>query len=108
MLSYWKTIIGFIVVVVGGTYSVLSWAEGEKAIMRAEQNLIHNEYYQEGRIDRKNDKIQDNLRTIKIIESDDDELSIEEQKYIESLTAEIILLQRDIEEIRAKLITGND
>ena len=108
ILSYWKLIGTLVVLVASTTYSVIVYAENEKAVMRAEQQLIHNELYQESRIDRKTDRIQDNRRAIKIIESDDDELTLEEQKYIEALRLEITLLEKEIEEIRAKLITGNE
>lgn len=108
VLNSWKLILGIIVIAVGGTVSVISYAEDQKVLLRAEQQLIHNALYQESRIDRKMDRIEDNLRTIKIIESDDDELSLEEQKYVESLREEIKLLNKEIEDIRAKLITGNE
>lgn len=75
MLSYWKSVLTFTVAVVGATYAILVFAEDQKQLIRAEQQLIHNDLYQESRIDRKKDVIRDNLNLIKAIEADDDELS---------------------------------
>jgi len=108
VLSYWKLILGIVVVVAGATFSVISWAEDQKTLMRAEQQLVHNVLYQESRITRKKDTMEDNRKIIKTIESDDDEPSLEEQKYIDVLRQEIKELQKEIEEIRARLVTGNE
>ena len=108
VLSYWKLILGLIVVSAGATISVITYAEDQKALIEAKQQLMHNTMYQESRIDRKKDIIADNRKIIKAIESDDDEPSLQEQKYVEFLREEIVRLEKDIEEIRAKLRTGNE
>jgi len=103
ILEYWKSILGFTILIVGGTFSFIAWAEDQKSLMRAEQQLIHNEIYQDNRILRKRDTIQDNTKIITAIESDDDEPSIDEQKLVDSLRQENVRLEADIEEIRALL-----
>jgi len=105
VFEYWKLILGIIVVSATATFSVITYAEDQKALIRAEQQLMHNTMYQESRISRKKDIIEDNRKIIKSIESDDDEMSLEEQKYVESLREEIKQLERDIEEIRTMLVT---
>ena len=103
VLEYWKAIVAFIVIVVTATYGVLTWADDQKQLVRAEQQLIHNVQYQESRVQQKRDQIFDNLKMIRLIQSDDDELSLEEQKFVDSLRAENIRLEADIEEIESMM-----
>ena len=105
VLEYWKLILGIVVVVATSTYGILAWAEEQKEIIEAKQQLIHNEQYQESRVDRKRDQIADNFNLIRLLESDDDELTIQEQKFIDSLTEENVRLLQEIEEIEEKLHT---
>lgn len=105
ILSYWKTIIGLVILVAGAVTGVLAFAEDQKQLMRAEQQLIHSEQYQEGRVEKKRNQIQDNLKMIRLLESDDDELSLQEQKFVESLREEIERLFLEIEEIETLLNT---
>lgn len=108
VLEYWKAILTIVVVISTATYSVITWAEDQKALMRAEQHLIHNEIYQDSRISRKRDTIRDNTKIITALEADDDELSIDEQKLVDSLRAENTRLEADIDEIRHALATQHE
>jgi hypothetical protein len=101
VLEYWKSILVFIVAVASATYGVLTWAEDQKQLIRAEQQLIHNNQYQESRVQQKRDQIFDNLKMIRLLQSDDDELSLQEQKFVDSLREENIRLEADIEEIES-------
>ena len=105
IFEYWKVIVGFIVVVASATYGILAWADDQKQLIEAKQQLIHNEQYQESRVDRKRDQISDNLKMIRLLESDDDELTLQEQKFVDNLTQENIRLFKEIEEIEEKLHT---
>lgn len=107
ILSYWKTIISSIIIIVTVTASVLAWAEDQKRLIRAEQQLIHNELYQESRITRKRDQIIENLKIIEALQKDD-ELSLAQQKFLDTLKLENIRLEKDIEEIRAILVTKHE
>ena len=107
ILEYWKIILGIIVVVASTTVGVLAWAEDQKQLIRAERQLIHNNLYQEGRVAKKRDQIQDNLKMIRLLESDDDELSIQEQKFVDSLSEENIRLLAEIEAIETLLYTSD-
>ena len=112
VLEYWKAIVVFIVAVVSATVGVLVWADEQKqevrkemydmqTLAKAEQQLIHNKQYQESRVTQKRDQIFDNLKMIRLLEADDDELSIQEQKFIDNLRQENIRLESDIEEIES-------
>lgn len=103
VLSYWKAIIALVAIVVTSTVGVIAYAEDQKTLMRAEQSLIHNEQYQISRVSIKRDQISDNLRLIRLLESDDDELTLQEQKFKDSLLEENIRLQQEIEEIEVKI-----
>ena len=102
LLENWKAIATFVLVIGGGVYSVISWAEGEKAQIQAQQSLIHNEMYQENRIQRKKDTINDNLKMIAILESLG-KLSDSQKQQLDLLIQENISLNKDIDEIRAKI-----
>ena len=107
ILEYWKAIVAFIVVISSATYGVIAWASDQKQLIRAERQLIHNEMYQESRVDKKRNQIQDNLKMIKLLESDDDELTLQEQKFLDSLTEENIRLFQEIEEIENLIHTSD-
>ena len=102
ILEYWKLILGIIVIVGTSTYGIFAWAEDQKQLIRAEQSLIHSKLYQESRVQMKRDQISDNLKMIRLIENND-ELTEQEQKFVDSLTQENIRLLQDIEKIEAQL-----
>ena len=109
ILEYWKTIIAFIILIVGATIGVIAWAEDQKALIRAEQHLIHNELYQESRIQRKADRIRENKREIELLtEYLTEENNVKVTNRIQYLEQENIRLESDIEEIRSQLATKND
>ena len=103
-LEYWKSILAFIVVIVGATVGVVSWAEDQKQVLRIEQQLIHSKLYQEDRVQRKRDQIQDNLKMIRLLQSGQT-LTQQEQKFIDSLTKENTDLLKEIEELEAEIHT---
>jgi len=118
VLSYWKAIVTSIVVVVGAAFSVWSWAADTKAdilkeqkneiiLMEAQTAIIHNDYYQEGRITRKEDQVYENKRELdNLLEKiGDDEQTTRETREIEYLDAEILRLRTEIEVIRVALKT---
>lgn len=108
VLSYWKLIVTSVIVIVGATISVISWAEDQKTLIKAEQSLIHNEQYQVQRVTVKRDQISDNLKMIRLLRSDDDELSLQEQKFVESLEEENVRLQQEIERIETSIHTEDE
>jgi hypothetical protein len=105
LLEKWKSIVGFIILIVGATWGFISWAEGEKVLVEAKQQLIHNEMYQESRINRKRDEIKELRRDFERIirMNGDDTLDLWKEKELEAIEEEIKHLQDDIEEIEEKL-----
>lgn len=121
VLTYWKSIVGSLVVIVGGIYGVFVWAEDikdaaeakalqERAVAEATQQLIHNSMYQESRIDRKRDQIKEDERELDNIleEVGDDEPSPRQARSINELDDNINVLKKDIENIEVKLKTKNE
>lgn len=104
VLEYWKLILAFIAFVVTSTVGVIAWAEDQKTLIRAEQQLIHSKIYQEDRVQRKRDQIQENLKMVRLLQSTE-QTTEQEQAFISSLTDENMRLLREIEEIEDKLHT---
>jgi len=117
-LEYWKLILALIVAVVIATAGVISWAQGTKEdilkkqqeaqiVMQAQSAIVHNDYYQEGRIARKEDQINEHKRELKNLLNyiGDDEPTPRESRDIEWLDEEIARLRSDIEAIRVELET---
>ena len=113
VLSYWKAFITLILVVAGAIFSVLTWADEtlqqQKVLIEARAALIHDNYYQEGRIARKEDQIGEHQRELEnILEYiGDDEPTIRQSREIDYLDGEISRLRHEIEEIRV-LIQSNE
>jgi len=118
IMERWKAIVSLIVVVVAAAFSVWSWAadtkedilkeqKAEMVLMEAQSAIIHNDYYQEGRITRKEDQVTENKRELdnKIEKIGDDEQTPRETREIEYLDAEILRLRTEIEVIRVTLKT---
>jgi len=120
-LNEYKIVLGLITTVVVATGSILAWAaDTEKSILKQQQQaivlmeakatLIHNDYYQESRIARKEDQISENKRelsnTLKGI--GDDEPTPREAREIAYLDDEIRRLRKEIEEIRVELAQENE
>ena len=120
-LAYWKSIVGSLIVVVGGVYAAFSWAADEqaaaemkaleeRAVTIATQQLIHNDMYQNGRIDRKRDQIKEDKRELDSILEDvgDDEPTPRQERNIKELDDSIHELNKDIENIEVKLELEED
>jgi len=118
IMERWKAIVSLIVVVVAAAFSVWSWAadtkedilkeqKAEMVLMEAQSAIIHNDYYQEGRITRKEDQVTENKRELdNLLEKiGDDEQTPRETREIEYLDAEILRLRTEIEVIRVTLKT---
>jgi len=117
-LDEYKIIIGFVIVVCGGAFSVWSWAADTKeeileaqqmelVLVEAKAAIVHNDFYQEGRIARKEDQIKENQRELNYLLEylGDDEPTLRQSREIEYLDEEIARLRQDIENIRVKLET---
>lgn len=120
-LAYWKSIVGSLIVVVGGVYAAFSWAADEqaaaelkameeRAITTAVQQLIHNDMYQNSRIDRKKDQIKEDKRELDNILEDvgDDEPTPRQDRNIKELDDSIHEKTLAIEEIEVALETSNE
>jgi dynactin complex subunit len=121
ILEYWKSIIGSLVVIIAGVYGAITWAEDvkvaaqqkaleEKAVIIATQQLIHNNMYQESRIDRKRDQIKEDNRELKNILEDvgNDVPTPRQARTIDELDDNIKTLKKDIEEIEVNLKTTDE
>ena len=110
VITYWKSLLTFIVVVVSTTIAVIAWAGDQKQLIKAEQALIHNEYYQENRIARKRDQVRESERELSFLEEyiGDDEPTPREARKIEALINEIRRLEVEIEEIEVELNTEDE
>jgi len=114
----YKTVLALVVAVVVATVGVLAWAsdakedvlkQQEKAlvVMQAQSAIVHNDFYQEGRVARKEDQIAENTRELKnLLEYvGDDEPTPRQSREIDYLDGEIARLRKEIEEIRVILET---
>jgi enoyl-[acyl-carrier-protein] reductase (NADH) len=110
----YKVIIGFVTTVVGATVGFLAYAneqlEQQQVIIEAKAALIHNDFYQESRIARKQDQITEHNRELDnlVHHIGDNEPSARELRDIEYLDREISRLRKEIEEIRVALDTQNE
>jgi len=102
-------ILGSMVAVVVATVSFLAWGadqmEQQKVVIAAQSALVHNDFYQEGRIARKEDQIIEHTRQLDsmLYLIGDDTPTSRESRQIEYLDSEIIRLRHEIEEIRVSL-----
>ena len=110
VLAQWKSILGFVLFIAGTTYAYLAWAEDEKAVAEAREQLIHNEMYQESRIDRKRDQIREDERELdNVVEKvGNDEPSPRQARKISELDDNIDELKQEIEDIEVTLKTEHD
>lgn len=114
IFEQWKSVGAFTLLVVGATFGIITWAaeSQEEAIivMKAQSALIHNNYYQEGRIARKQDQITENKRELNNLLDyiKDDQPTIRQQRDIDYLDEEIIRLRKEIEEIRVNLAVPDE
>jgi len=113
VLSYWKSIIGFIIFIAAAVFSVITWAEEQQqqiqqqmyrqqAQIEAKATLIHDNYYQESRVARKEDQVKENQRELEnLLEYiGDDEPTPRQAREIDYLDREIARLRHEIEEIK--------
>ena len=114
LFDEWKTVIGFITTIVVATVGVIAYAEDAKeqaiVMMQAQASLIHDDFYQNGRIARKEDQIIENTRELNNILEDigDDEPTIRQQRNLDYLDTEILRLRLEIESIRVELAKVNE
>lgn len=114
LLESWKLVLGFIVFIVVSTISVITWAEDtieqEVTLMKAQAALVHNDYYQEGRIARKEDQIREHQRELEnILEYiEEAEPTLRQSREIEYLDEEIARLRIDIENIRVTIASAHE
>jgi hypothetical protein len=100
-LESWKSIVAFVIIIVGATVGLLAWAEDQVAVVEAKQQLLHDRSYQNSRIVRKEDQIVEAEREIETIE--EDEPTARKEKKVDKLDAEVDRLEKEIEEIRVLL-----
>jgi hypothetical protein len=109
VLTSWKMIVGSIAAVVVATVSLLAWGadqmEQQKVVIAAQAALVHNDFYQEGRIARKEDQIMEHTRQLDsmLYLIGNDSPTTREERQIEYLDNEIVRLRHEIEEIRVSL-----
>jgi len=110
LLDSWKSVLSFAVAIIVAMWAILAWADDEKVLAEAKQQLIHNEMYQESRIDRKRDQIKEDKRELdNVIETVGTEAPTPRQtREIEKLDDNIAELEQDIEDIEENLRTDNE
>jgi signal transduction histidine kinase len=114
LVNSWKAILSFGSAIVVATVAVLVYAseasKEEIILMKAQSALIHNDYYQQNRIQRKEIEIRENQRELKSLLNyiGDDEPTPREERDIEYLDSEIARLRSEIEEIRVQINTSNE
>lgn len=114
LLEKWKTILGFIVVIVGATVAVIAWAndqlQQQKVVIEAKAALIHDDFYQHGRIERKEFEIAEHERELEFLLEwiDGEEITSRQARKIEFLDSEILRLRQEIEAIRVLIATSNE
>jgi hypothetical protein len=105
----WKTVLGFVTAIVVGTASIIAYASNteEQIIvkMQAQAALVHDVFYQESRIARKEDQIVEHQRQLDYILEiiGDDEPTLRQARNLEYLDDEITRLRLEIEQIRVEL-----
>ncbi|HSG30874.1 MAG TPA: hypothetical protein VLB82_04945 [Thermodesulfobacteriota bacterium] len=121
----WKSILSFGIMIVGATVAVIVYAnevseenvnevreetKEQLYLMKAQSALIHNDYYQQGRIERKEIEIRENQRELNRLLDyiGDDEPTPRQHREIVYLDEEIARLREEIEEIRVELTTVNE
>jgi len=120
-LTYWKSIATTVVFIVVTTYGYFTWAADqekaaemkaleERAVVTATQQLIHNDMYQNSRIDRKRDQIKEDKRELDNILEDvgDDEPTPRQARNINELDDSIKEKSLAIEEIEVALETNDE
>ena len=105
----YKAVLGVMLLVASATVGVLVWADDAQqeaiTIMKAESSIIHNSFYQEGRIARKEDQINENKRELNNLLKwiGDDSPTTRQDREINYLDTEISRLRKEIEVIRVTL-----
>ncbi len=120
-LNEYKIVIGLVTAVVVATVGVITWAADTKeeliqqqqqaiVLTEAKATLIHNDYYQEGRIARKEDQVNENKRELDNLLDyvGENEPTPRQAREIEYLDTEIARLRQDIENIRVELAQANE
>jgi ribosome assembly protein YihI (activator of Der GTPase) len=113
-LNEYKVVIGFTATVVGATVAVVAWANDQlkqqQVVIEAKAALIHNDYYQQGRIERKEFEIAEHERELDSLLEwlDGEELTSRQERKIEYLDDEIARLKSEIEAIRVLIATNNE
>ena len=113
-LNEYKIVIGFMVAVVGATVGLLAYAQDQlqqqQLIIEAKSALVHDNFYQESRISRKEIEISENERELEyLLDSiDGGQPTFRQSKKLQYLDAEIVRLKKEIEEIRIIIQTTHE
>lgn len=107
LLDSWKSLIGFVVLILGTAFGLYAWAaeelEQRAVVAEAKQQIIHDRAYQNSRIARKEDQILENERQVDELLEENIHLTDRQELKVEKLDTKIATLEKDIEEIQVEL-----